>query len=380
MSRKKNTLMLGDNLDLLQNISDDSVDLIYLDPPFNSKRNHIIVDEDAGETEVKYFRDVWKGGSETYLQFLLERLTQMNRILKPTGGIYLHCDPTESHYIKVMMDTVFGRKNFRNEIIWCYSGPANTKKYFPKKHDVILFYAASDKYQHNEIRVPYTGKLTVGGKNSWAGTKKNSAEYVKKGKLLEDWWKDIPALQRNEKERCGYPTQKPIKLIKRIITASSQEGDVILDPFMGSGTTMIAAHELSRQFIGMDMHASAIRVATKRLNLKGATFNVIQPLTNQPANISLRVEGTEVEAVINESVADIVNFIWWVDKSLDNSIPWITVDAKGHQDFSSHLLDGQPHTITCLATDEHGTSTSKSIIVEIKNRPDAMEEAITNEI
>jgi DNA modification methylase len=368
---KKNTLMLGDNLTLLQNIPDASVDLIYLDPPFNSKRNHIIVDEDSdGETEVKYFRDIWKGGSETYLKFLLDRLVHMRRLLKPTGSIYLHCDPTESHYIKVMMDEVFGRKNFRNEIVWCYSGPANTKKYFPRKHDIIFFYGASDKYLHNEIRVPYSGKLTVGGKSSWAGTKKNSAEYVKKGKLLEDWWKDIPALQRNEKERCGYPTQKPLKLMERIISASSQVGDVILDPFMGSGSTMVAAHRLSRQFIGMDMHASAIRAATKRLNRIGATFNVVQPITEQPPDISLRVEGTEVEAVINESAAEIVNFIWWVDKSRDHQIPWITVDAKGYQDFSIHLADGDPHIITCLATDEHGNSSSNSIRVEIKNKPE----------
>jgi DNA modification methylase len=358
--------MLGDNLALLQNIPNESVDLIYLDPPFNSKRNYIIVDEDSdGETEVKYFRDIWKGGSETYLKFLLQRLFHMRRILKPTGSIYLHCDPTESHYIKVMMDQVFGRKNFRNEIAWCYSGPANTKKYFPKKHDIILFYAASDKYVHTEIRIPHTGKLTVGGKSSWAGTKKNVADYVERGKLLEDWWKDIPALQRNEKERCGYPTQKPLKLMKRIISASSKEGDVILDPFMGSGSTMVAAHQLSRQFIGMDMHASAITMATKRLKRIGATFNVIQTI-NHPPDISLRVEGTEVEAIINESCSELVNFIWWVDKSRDNAIPWITVDPKGHQDFSIHLSDGQPHTITCLATDERGSSTTKSIMIEIK--------------
>jgi DNA modification methylase len=366
---KKNTLMLGDNLILLQNIPDASVDLIYLDPPFNSKRNHIIVDKDSdGETEVKYFRDIWKGGSETYHKFLFDRLLHMRRILKSTGSIYLHCDTTESHYIKVMLDKIFGRKNFRNEIAWCYSGPANTKRYFPRKHDIIFFYAASDKYVHNEIRVPHCGKLSVGGKSSWAGTKWNSSDHAQRlvrGKLLEDWWKDIPALQRNEKERCGYPTQKPIKLLERIIQASSNEDDVVLDPFMGSGTTMIAAHGLGRQFIGMDMHASALDMATKRLKRKGATFNVIQTI-NHPPDISLRVDGTEVQAVINKSTYEIVNFVWWVDKSPDNSTPWITIDKKGYQDFFQHLSDGQPHTITCLATDEQGSSTTKSIMIELQ--------------
>jgi site-specific DNA-methyltransferase (adenine-specific) len=358
-----NTLMRGDNLELLKGISDASVDLIYMDPPFNSKRNYMRVDSDKnGEIELKYFRDIWKDGSDEYLEFLFKRLVHMRRTLKETGSIYLHCDSTESHYIKVMMDKIFGRKNFRNEIVWCYSGPANVKKYFPRKHDVILFYAASDKYTHNEVRVPYEGKLTVGGKNSWAGTKKDPSAYTKRGKLLEDWWKDIPALQRNEKERCGYPTQKPLGLLKRIIQASSKEGDLVLDPFMGSGTALVAAHELSRRFVGMDMNLAAIKTGRQRLSQVGASFEIVHT-DMTPPDISLKADGSKVAAVINSCDGEVVNFSWWIDSDKE---PIIAMDKNGMQDFNELISQPGWHTIRCRVTDERGSETIRSIQIRIE--------------
>tara|TARA_Y100000310_G_scaffold269150_1_gene282136 strand:+ start:279 stop:1379 length:1101 start_codon:yes stop_codon:yes gene_type:complete len=364
---QKNALMLGDNLELLQGIADASVDLIYLDPPFNSKRNYLRIDSDQHTgTQLKYFRDIWKGGSDEYLEFLFERLVEMRRILKETGSIYLHCDPTESHYVKVMMDKIFERKNFRNEIAWCYSGPANVKNYFPRKHDIILFYAASDKYTHREVRVPYEGKLTVGGKSSWAGTSKDTGEYVKKGKLLEDWWKDIPALQRNENERCGYPTQKPLRLLQRIIQASSKEGDVVLDPFMGSGTTIIAAHELSRGFIGMDRNLAALKSTEDRLRKINAPYEIIRLVMNPP-DMSLNVSGAKVTAVINSCEGDVVNYSWWINRSNEKENPIIMQDKKGIQDFSCHLSEPGFHTVTCRATDDRGIEATKWIVIEFKS-------------
>jgi len=364
---QKNALMLGDNLELLQGIADASVDLIYLDPPFNSKRNYLRIDSDQHTgTQLKYFRDVWKGGSDEYLEFLFERLIEMHRILKETGSIYLHCDPTESHYVKVMMDKIFGRKNFRNEIAWCYSGPANVKNYFPRKHDIILFYAASDKYTHREVRVPYEGKLTVGGKSSWAGTSKDTGEYVKKGKLLEDWWKDIPALQRNENERCGYPTQKPLRLLQRIIQASSKEGDVVLDPFMGSGTTIIAAHELSRGFIGIDRNLASLKTTEQRLCESGATYELIR-LAMTPPDITLKTTDGKVTVIVNECESTVVNYTWWINRKSEKEKPFIACDKKGKQDFNQHLSHSGFHTITCRATDDRGIETTKWIVIEIKS-------------
>ena len=358
---KDNTLMLGDNLGFLKELTDDSVDLVYLDPPFNSNRDRVTV---GMRSQVRCFVDVWKGGSPEYLEFLFDRLVELRRILKSTGSLYLHCDPTESHYVKVMMDRVFGRKNFRNEIAWCYSGPANTKRYFPRKHDIILFYAMSDEYTHNETRVPHGGKLSVGGKSSWAGSKRDATVYTQRGKLLEDWWRDIPALQRNERERCGFPTQKPLRLLERIIQASSNKGDLVLDPFVGSGTTAMAAHRLERRFIGMDMSKGAIDTATTRLNRAGVSFKTFQTTCPAP-ELDLHVIGSIVTAVFRSGSSQVVNFTWWVDRSADNNAPAIPIDGRGKQDLARYLSDGEYHLIMCRATDDRGLEATRSIAVRL---------------
>ena len=246
----------GDCLDILPKLKSESVDLVYLDPPFNSKK-------DYGE-----FDDRWKS-SEEFIEFLRVRLIELKRVLKPTGSIYLHCDPTESHYIKVMMDKVFGRNNFKNEIVWCYKGAETSKNQLPKKHDILLFYTKSKNYtfniqyeNHSEAQLKRYNIVKKDG-TRWANMK-GKIRPLGPGKRINDVW-PIDFLSNNSKERVGYPTQKPLKLLERIIKASSNKDDVVMDPFMGSGTTLVAAASLERKFIGIDINKNAIKIAKERL-------------------------------------------------------------------------------------------------------------------
>ena len=247
----------GDNLEIMRSMDDGSIDLIYLDPPFNSKRNY-------GE-----FDDRWSGDGE-YIDFMTARLVQCHRLLANTGSIYLHCDPTMSHYLKVVMDTIWGRSNFRNEIIWCYTGSNNVTRRFPRKHDTILFYAQSEAtgFNADAVRVPYKIKKVSTRSNSRNYTDEEKEALSKRGKVVESWWADIPnfGTATGSKERVGYPTQKPLKLLERIIAASSNPGDTVFDPFCGSGTTLVAAQRLGRLWVGCDMSANAIAIAKKRLD------------------------------------------------------------------------------------------------------------------
>ena len=309
---KKNTLYYGDCLEVMRNWNDGCVDLIYLDPPFNSKANYNILfgTETGGNNgddlaQLTAFTDTWEwdlaaqqrvdaitravahpahrairafseiypdgSGMLSYLSYMAQRIGAMHRLLKDTGSIYLHCDPTASHYLKIMMDEIFGKKNFRNEIIWCYTGPSASKKNFPAKHDSILRYSKGDDWVFNAdaIRMPYKDlsiqhsdpEVTtgIGGKL----TKANVQEYIDKGKIPESWWPEFSPVGRIKSERLGYPTQKPLALLKRIVTASSNEGDLVLDPFCGCGTTIEAAHGLKRDWIGIDISAYAIEVVRR---------------------------------------------------------------------------------------------------------------------
>ena len=317
-----NTLYYGDCLTIMQQeMDEESIDLIYLDPPFNSNRNyHTIYKDHTGNPlpeQVEAFCDQWlldsarkaaiKGLQQTmiearvgidhhsaelvhhlidrlqwtqpklaaYLSYMTERLIWMKKILKPTGSIYLHCDPTASHYIKAVMDAIFGHQNFRNEIIWAYTGPGSPRmRQFNRKHDAILWYAKNKTWVFNrdDVRIPYKdGKPHTGGFTHKTGKKAgtNMSKEVAEsytGKIPEDWWIDIAIAVRSSKERMGYPTQKPLKLLDRIIKASSNEGDVVFDPFCGCATTLEAAHKLGRNWIGIDIAFHAIkRVAKVRL-------------------------------------------------------------------------------------------------------------------
>lgn len=276
----ENKLILGDNLQVLKSLPSESVDLIYLDPPFFSNRNYEVIWGDEGE--VRSFQDRWEGGINHYISWLKERVVEMHRILKKTGSIYLHCDWHADAYIRVhILDPIFGEKNFRNEIVWCYNVGGKSKEQFARKHDTIYFYSKSKTkwtFNSDDIKTERdTGLKSQGGK---MGLDENGRPYqdkiVKKtgkiyryyldeGKIPEDWWTDINSIQSGAKERIGYPTQKPEALLERIIKASSNEGDVILDPFVGGGTTPAVADKLGRRWIGVDSSVHAIKVSEQRI-------------------------------------------------------------------------------------------------------------------
>ena len=204
-----------------------------------------------------------------FLCFMGVRMLEMKRVLREDGSIYLHCDPTAGHYLKELIDAVFGRKNFRNEIVWHYTGGGRSKTYFSRKHDTILLYSKGQRYTLNvdEIRVPY--KETSGYAESGI-TAKSGKKYFPnpKGTPIDDVW-DIPIINPLSKERTGYPTQKPIVLYERIIRASSNKSDIVLDPFCGCATTPVAAERLGRQWVGIDIWNKAHETIIGRLQSEG---------------------------------------------------------------------------------------------------------------
>lgn len=354
-----NQLHFGDNLDVLRkHVRDETVDLIYLDPPFNSKAiyNMLYPSPVAEDAQRKAFEDTWRweDGAEdaieevrqadvslfrvlqalqgflgqsdlmAYLAMMAVRLLELRRVLKPTGSLYLHCDPTASHYLKVVLDAVFGPTAFVNEIVWKRYGAHNDvgqgSKHFGRVHDTILFYSRSPKRKWNQLYAPLdqayidkdyanveadgrrytTTPLTGPGgaakgnpvyewnghTRAWRYSKEtmqrlhdegrlsySSTGYVRQKKYLEESkgvpvqsvWNDIPSLAGSNKERLGYPTQKPLALLERIILASTDEGDVVLDPFCGCGTAVHAAERLGRSWIGIDITYLAIQVIEDRI-------------------------------------------------------------------------------------------------------------------
>lgn len=203
----------------------------------------------------------------SYLWYMYERLEMCKKVLKDTGSIYLHCDEKASHYLKMIMDEVFGFENFRSEIIWCYTGPGSPNmKQFNRKHDTIFWYSNGKSWTFNkeDILLPYKGGSPhSGGFIEKDGMGINPEEYTK-GKVPETWWADIAIAVRSSKERLGYPTQKPEALLERIIKASSNEGDLVLDPFCGCGTAIVTAHKLGRQWIGIDVNPLSCIVMKRR--------------------------------------------------------------------------------------------------------------------
>src|SRR5579863_8946267 len=357
----ENYLYYGDNLDILQRyVKDESVDLIYLDPPFNSNQDYnvLFAEKSGGRSaaQIKAFGDTWKWdqvASETYTQvvevggrvsealqafrqllgmndmlaylvMMAPRLVQLRRVLKPTGSIYLHCDPTASHYLKVLMDSIFTAQNFRNEIIWKRANAHNDPKRFGRISDTILYYSKTatpiwnahytpyreeyyeshfkkdekeryyrtvplDAPRHGEgspgLLYEWHGKLPAPSR-TWAVRRETMEEYEQQGRLvytrtgtptllqfadtmpgvpLQNIWTDIPPVNPQARERLGYPTQKPEALLERIIQASSNEGDVVLDPFCGCGTAIAAAQKLGRRWIGIDITHLAISLMKTRL-------------------------------------------------------------------------------------------------------------------
>jgi len=369
-----NTLYYGDNLAILrEHIEDESVDLIYLDPPFNSNASYNVLfkapDGHQSQAQIEAFDDTWhwnesaeqafdevlrSGNSDAasmlhamrqflgsndlmaYLAMMAVRLIELHRVLKPTGSLYLHCDPTASHYLKVLLDAVFGARNYRNEIIWKRTSAHNdSKAYFGDVSDAIFYYSKTDSPQWNSIFMPlredhiaakynyqeangrryatrdlrspsprpnltYDYKGYKPHSNGWSISKHLMEKYDSENRLyfpknkdgrirlkiyldeakglpLQNVWDDIPPINSQAAERLGYPTQKPVALLERILKASSNEGDVVLDPFCGCGTTLHAAAKLNRRWLGIDITHLAIGLIKRRLSeaFPEVTFDIV---------------------------------------------------------------------------------------------------------
>jgi len=270
----QNRIYLGDNLEVLKQLESESIPLIYIDPPFNSKKTQSrtrikTVQDENGDRQgfqgksYKTIKIATRGYADTFAHdeylsdFLRPRLEEAYRILAPNGSLYFHIDYREVHYCKILLDEIFGRENFLNEIIWAYDYGGRSKKRWPAKHDSILYYAKDAKnytFNYEDVdRIPYMAPGLV------------SKEKRERGKFPTDvWWQTI--VPTNGKERTGYPTQKPIQILKRIITASSKRGETVLDFFAGSGTTGAACLELERNFILVDNNPESIKVMQDRFN------------------------------------------------------------------------------------------------------------------
>jgi site-specific DNA-methyltransferase (adenine-specific) len=269
------SVLLGDCLDHLKTIPENSVDLIYLDPPFLTGKVFTGISKDTLKTYS--FDDIWESSSE-YAKFLFDRLLQCKFLLKDTGSIFVHCDRNSTHVIRKVLDIVFGENNFQSEIIWSYKRWSNSKKGLLNQHQNIFFYSKSDNFKWNQQFVDYSATTNLDqilqkrernnlGQSVYATNNDGEVVYggAKKGVPLGDVW-EIPFLNPKAKERTGYPTQKPLILLEKIIELTTNRNDVVLDPFCGSGTTLVAAKLLERRYIGIDISADAIELTKTRLN------------------------------------------------------------------------------------------------------------------
>jgi len=444
-----NTLYYGDNLDILrEHIPDESVDLIYLDPPFNSNRSYNVLFREANGTaadsQIAAFDDSWhwtaaaeatlhqitatapphvveminaivsfvgRNDVSAYLVMMTIRLVELHRVLKPTGSIYLHCDPTASHYLKVVMDSIFGVPSFRNEIVWKrQSAHSDAKTKFADVADVVLFYAKSAdsgfypqytehdpeyvarfyRFDDGDGRGPYRldnmaspnprpnmmyewkgyacpakgwryekatmARLDAEGRIYYPKTKDGRPDFSKRlalkrylreqqGSIVTNVWTDIPPLHSSAAERLGYPTQKPLALLERIINASSNPGDLVLDPFCGCGTTICAAQKLGRRWIGIDVTHLAIALMRQRLDDmfgEAAAYEVV----GQPADLA---------SAEHLARADRYQFQWWA-LSLIKARP--TQDGKKGADQG---IDG------VLYFHDEAKKPPKKVVVQVKS-------------
>ncbi|PQJ95609.1 DNA methyltransferase [Chromatium okenii] len=451
-----NTLYFGDNLNILrEHLETESVDLIYLDPPFNSNANYNVLFKSPkshdSHAQIEAFTDTWHWGEQAehemadillqsnanvtellgamrkllgsndmmaYLIMMASRLLELHRVLKPTGSLYLHCDPTASHYLKILLDAVFGKGNFRTEISWkrssAHSDAKQGRKQYGNIRDVIYFYTKSNEWTWNWLFTPYsedylkrsyrhieaeTGRVyrldnltgpggaatghpsyeVMGVIRCWRYSKENMDQLIAQGRIVQTKPNTVPAykryldempgvpLQNNWDdinpaggERLGYPTQKPLALLERIIRASSNEGDVILDPFCGCGTAIHAAHGLNRQWIGIDITHLAITLIEKRLR-------------DSFPSITFDVQGTpkDLEGARNLAARDKYQFQWWAcslvnaqpfqgkkkgaDGGIDGliffqddkqSVNKIVVSVKGGENVSVAMIRDLAHVVT----------------------------------
>lgn len=275
MKIARNSVVLGDCADILKETAPLSVDLIYLDPPFFTQKTQSLVTKDGSNT--RSFDDRWFGQSD-YVAYMRERLELCRSVLTEVGSLFLHCDKNASHVLRLVCEEIFGQRNFRSEIIWSYKRWSNSAKSLLPNHQTILYFSKSDNYTFNRQTVAYAPTTNIDQiLQSRSRDSRNKAVYArdseggiisggeKKGVPLGDVW-EIPFLNPKAKERVNYPTQKPILLLERIIKLASNEGDLVLDPFCGSGTTLVAAKLLGRDYVGIDKNAEAVAISESRLN------------------------------------------------------------------------------------------------------------------
>ncbi len=462
----RNTLFYGDNLDILREyIDDQAVDLIYLDPPFNSNRNYNVLFKDESgheaDAQITAFEDTWHWNHKTeatynelvtqgdarvsamvnalrqsigsnqvmaYLTMMAARLVELHRVLKPTGSLYLHCDPSASHYLKIILDSIFGGENFRNEITWKRTFAHGSAKKYAPLHDVILYYARSEnavwtnarlepdheyikkhftlvdektgkKFQpisltgsgvrHGESGQPWRGVNPTEVGRHWAlpgaileeigitdGTVQERLEALEqsgriywpqkeggtprlkwfpednRGSAISDFWADIPPIGAQAAERLGYPTQKPLALLERIINASSNEGDIVLDPFCGCGTTIAAAQKLNRRWIGIDI--THLSIALMKYRLKDM-FSLVEK-----RDYDVRGEPEDLPSAKQLAYDDRYQFQWWA-LSLIQARPLGEGGRKEGKKGSDRGIDG---VITFI---DDNSGKAKRALVQVKS-------------
>jgi len=443
-----NTLYYGDNLDILrEHIPTASVDLVYLDPPFNSNRTYNVLFQDESgkdsESQITAFEDTWHWGPDAeatyraltteggdrvatmidamrtfiganemmaYLVMMAARLVELHRVLKPTGSLYLHCDPTASHYLKVIADTVFGPSGFRNEIVWRRYGTHNDagqgSKHYGRVHDILLFYTKGVSPTWNQVYTPLdptyvaetyrsiepeTGRRFTttpltgpggaakgnpvfdwkGHTRAWRYSRDTMERLDKEGRLyysstgyarqklyldeskgipVQDAWNDIPSLSGAHAERLGYPTQKPLALLERIIEASTNPGDVVLDPFCGCGTAIAAAQRLDRRWIGIDI--THLSIALQKYRLAAMFPSIMFKVIGEPEDIG---------AAHQLALDDRYQFQWW-------ALSLIKAKPLGGQEGSKAGKKGSDKGIDGVINFlDGGASTLQRIIVQVKS-------------
>ena len=373
---KENSIIQGDALNILKEINKTSVDLIYLDPPFFSQDKHCLI----SNNNVEYsFDDKWSD-MDAYLHFIQIRLIECKRILKDTGSIFLHCDRNASHYLKVLMDKLFGMDNFQSEIIWSYKRWSNSKKGLLNNHQVIFFYSKTKNFKFNKIYTDYSETTNIdqilqerirNEKGKAAYKLDNDGNVVigqsKKGVPLSDVW-EIPFLNPKAKERVGYPTQKPIILLEQIIKLVTDEDDLVVDPFMGSGTTAVAAKMLNRKYIGIDQSQAAVTLANERLNsliktescllkkgkaayrnLSEKQINILQCLNAVPVQRNSGIDGFLKDYISNRPVSIKIQR---EDERFDEAVSKLSKASKAKQCSFMILIRTHVDTLNPFDFDE----------------------------
>ena len=393
-----NMLFTGDNLDIMNGMNSDMVDLIYTDPPFNSKRFYSApVGSKAAGTS---FNDIWtwqdvdvqcldrlyieyphlvnfiqsvsnihSTAMASYLTFMTQRIIEMHRILKPTGSMYLHIDPTASHYLKIILDRIFGRNNFRNEVVWHYNKWTNAAKHFQRNHDIILVYSKKDGYTFNKIYGEPADTQKAVMKKGWnvnkvsdglqlliynkvksdmaiKSGKIDTTKYVRivdktesKGTAINDVW-NIKYLHSQAKERTGFRTQKPLDLLRRIIEASSNQGDIVMDPFCGCATAMVSAQHLHRKWIGIDIELQARDLVMDRLSDESSLFDGFTHVQKPPTRDDIKpikLDKKGLREQLHKEQKGVCNGCMNTYQIKDFHIDHILPRAKGGQDNIENL-------------------------------------------